>query len=33
MPTFVLLKGGEEVDRLVGAKQDDLERKILKHRI
>ncbi|GLT56169.1 hypothetical protein SLA2020_292350 [Shorea laevis] len=32
MPTFVLVKKGEEVDRLVGADKDGLERKIEKHR-
>ncbi|KAL5210909.1 hypothetical protein ABZP36_006532 [Zizania latifolia] len=28
MPTFVLIKGGREVSRVVGAKKDELERKI-----
>ncbi|KAL2552327.1 Thioredoxin domain-containing protein [Forsythia ovata] len=32
MPTFVLLKQGKEVERVVGAKKDELEKKILKHR-
>lgn len=32
MPTFLLLKQGKEVDRIVGAKKDELESKILKHR-
>ena len=32
MPTFLLLKQGKEVDRIVGAKKDELEKKILKHR-
>ncbi|GFQ07983.1 thioredoxin h2 [Phtheirospermum japonicum] len=32
MPTFLLLKQGKEVERVVGAKKDDLEQKILKHR-
>ncbi|KAL5742267.1 hypothetical protein ACOSP7_028999 [Xanthoceras sorbifolium] len=32
MPTFVLVKGGKEVDRVVGAKKDELEKKIQKHR-
>ncbi|GLT74092.1 hypothetical protein SLA2020_459130 [Shorea laevis] len=32
MPTFVLVKKGKEVDRLVGADKDELERKIEKHR-
>ncbi|KAF8013009.1 hypothetical protein BT93_I1004 [Corymbia citriodora subsp. variegata] len=31
MPTFVLVKKGTEVDRIVGAKKDELERKIQKH--
>ncbi|OIT05881.1 PREDICTED: thioredoxin H2-like [Nicotiana attenuata] len=32
MPTFLLLKQGKEVERVVGAKKDELEKKILKHR-
>uniref|UniRef100_A0A5B7BQM3 Putative thioredoxin H2 n=1 Tax=Davidia involucrata TaxID=16924 RepID=A0A5B7BQM3_DAVIN len=32
MPTFVLLKQGKELDRVVGAKKDELEKKIQKHR-
>jgi thioredoxin 1 len=28
MPTFVLVKDGKEVSRVVGAKKDELERKI-----
>ncbi|KAI4351588.1 hypothetical protein L6164_005934 [Bauhinia variegata] len=28
MPTFVLVKKGKEIDRVVGAKKDELERKI-----
>ncbi|KAK4488464.1 hypothetical protein RD792_004228 [Penstemon davidsonii] len=32
MPTFVLLKQGKEVERVTGAKKDELEQKILKHR-
>ncbi|KAI6700591.1 hypothetical protein NL676_014915 [Syzygium grande] len=32
MPTFVLVKKGKEVDRIVGAKKDELEKKIQKHR-
>lgn len=32
MPTIVLLKQGKEVERVVGAKKDELERKILKNR-
>ncbi|KAI7741387.1 hypothetical protein M8C21_000847 [Ambrosia artemisiifolia] len=33
MPTLVLLKQGKEVERVVGAKKDELEKKILKHRV
>ncbi|KAL9271977.1 Thioredoxin H2-like protein [Drosera capensis] len=32
MPTFVLMKLGREVDRVTGAKKDELERKIVKHK-
>lgn len=32
MPTFVLLKNGKEVDRVVGAKKDELEKKVDKYR-
>ncbi|KAJ4960725.1 hypothetical protein NE237_020635 [Protea cynaroides] len=32
MPTFILIKEGKEVDKVVGAKKDELEKKILKHR-
>lgn len=32
MPTFLLLKQGKEVERVVGAQKDELEQKILKHR-
>ncbi|KAF2316229.1 hypothetical protein P3X46_026098 [Hevea brasiliensis] len=32
MPTFVLVKKGKEVDRIVGAKKEELEKKIQKHR-
>ncbi|KAL5742264.1 hypothetical protein ACOSP7_028996 [Xanthoceras sorbifolium] len=32
MPTFVLVKRGKEMDRVVGAKKDELEKKIQKHR-
>ncbi|XP_027350483.1 thioredoxin H2 [Abrus precatorius] len=32
MPTFVLTKRGKEIDRVVGAKKDELEKKIEKHR-
>jgi thioredoxin 1 len=28
MPTFVLVKDGKEVSRVIGAKKDELERKI-----
>ncbi|KAA3464718.1 thioredoxin H2-like [Gossypium australe] len=31
MPTFVLLKKGKEVDRVVGAQKNDLVKKIEKH--
>ncbi|KAL2504047.1 Thioredoxin H1 [Abeliophyllum distichum] len=31
MPTFVFLKEGKEVDRVVGAKKDDLHATITKH--
>lgn len=33
MPTFVFLKNGKEIDRIVGANTDELERKIEKHRV
>ncbi|CAA7055350.1 unnamed protein product [Microthlaspi erraticum] len=32
MPTFVLVKRGKEVDRIVGARKDELEKKISKLR-
>ncbi|KAF3553575.1 hypothetical protein F2Q69_00018069 [Brassica cretica] len=32
MPTFVLVKNGKEVDRIVGTKQAELENKVTKHR-
>ncbi|XP_020213637.1 thioredoxin H2-like [Cajanus cajan] len=32
MPTFVLLKKGKEIDNVVGAKKEELEKKIEKHR-
>lgn len=32
MPTFVLLKKGKEVERVVGANKEELEKKIKKHR-
>ncbi|KAF4376644.1 hypothetical protein F8388_025515 [Cannabis sativa] len=31
MPTFVFVKKGKEVDRVVGAKKDELEKKVQKH--
>lgn len=31
MPTFVFLKQGKEVDRIVGAKKEDLQAKITQH--
>lgn len=33
MPTFVLLKRGKEADRVVGAKKEELEKKIDKNRV
>ncbi|KAH7846105.1 hypothetical protein Vadar_010015 [Vaccinium darrowii] len=33
MPTFVLLKQGKVVDTVVGAKKDELEKKVEKHRV
>ena len=32
MPTFLLMKKGSVVDKVVGAKKDELERKITQHR-
>ncbi|RWR77629.1 thioredoxin H2-like protein [Cinnamomum micranthum f. kanehirae] len=32
LPTFLLVKNGKEVDRIVGAKKDDLKNKIEQHR-
>ncbi|XP_051122034.1 thioredoxin H2-like [Andrographis paniculata] len=32
MPTFKLIKKGKEVDKVVGAKKDELRKKIEKHR-
>lgn len=32
MPTFKLIKKGKEVDKVVGAKKEDLRKKIEKHR-
>ncbi|KAK7295323.1 hypothetical protein RJT34_18229 [Clitoria ternatea] len=31
MPTFVLVKKGKEIERVVGAKKDELEKKVQKH--
>lgn len=33
MPAFILIKKGKEVDKVVGAKKDELQRKIQKHRV
>lgn len=33
MPTIVLMKNGEELDRVVGAKPGELLQKIEKHRV
>lgn len=32
MPTFLLIKKGKEVDKVVGARKDDLQKKIEKYR-
>ncbi|KAJ4973214.1 hypothetical protein NE237_006388 [Protea cynaroides] len=32
MPTFILIKEGKEVDKVTGARKDELEKKILRHR-
>ncbi|KAL3501316.1 hypothetical protein ACH5RR_035765 [Cinchona calisaya] len=32
VPTFLLMKNGQEVDKLVGSDQGELKNKILKHR-
>uniref|UniRef100_A0A7N0TRD7 Thioredoxin domain-containing protein n=1 Tax=Kalanchoe fedtschenkoi TaxID=63787 RepID=A0A7N0TRD7_KALFE len=32
MPTFIILRGGKEVDKVVGAKKDELQWKIEKQR-
>ncbi|PIN15210.1 Thioredoxin [Handroanthus impetiginosus] len=32
MPTFILIKKGEKVDKVVGAKKEELQKKIEKHR-
>lgn len=31
MPTFVFMKAGEVVDKLVGARKEDLQATIVKH--
>lgn len=31
MPTFVFIKGGETVDRIVGGAKDELQLKVAKH--
>ncbi|GFP80047.1 thioredoxin h2 [Phtheirospermum japonicum] len=33
MPTFILIKRGKEVDKIVGAKKEDLKMKIEQHRL
>ncbi|GMH01679.1 hypothetical protein Nepgr_003518 [Nepenthes gracilis] len=33
MPTFLFVKNGQEVDRLVGAKKDELKQKLKTHRV
>ncbi|XVF02300.1 hypothetical protein REPUB_Repub04eG0163800 [Reevesia pubescens] len=33
MPTFVIVKQGKEIDRIVGARKAELQKKIEKHRI
>jgi len=30
MPTFVLVKRGKEIERIIGAKKDELEKKVSK---
>ncbi|KAJ0255124.1 Thioredoxin H2 [Hirschfeldia incana] len=32
MPTFVLVKNGKEIERIVGANKNELEKKVVKHR-
>lgn len=32
MPTFVLVKRGKEVDRVVGAEKNELEKKVGQHK-
>ncbi|CDP21876.1 unnamed protein product [Coffea canephora] len=32
MPTFILLKKGKAIDKIVGAKKEELQKKIEKHR-
>ena len=31
MPTFIFFKNGKEVDKVVGAKKDELHARIVKH--
>lgn len=33
MPTFILIKKGKEVDKIVGARKEELQKKIEKHRV
>ena len=33
MPSFLFLKRGKEVDKVVGARKEELQRKIEKHRV
>ncbi|KAH9612809.1 hypothetical protein KSS87_007312 [Heliosperma pusillum] len=33
MPTFLFIKRGKQIDKVVGANKDDLQRKIEKHRV
>ena len=32
MPTFLFMKNGDQVDKVVGARKEDLQKKIEKHR-
>ncbi|XP_057543233.1 thioredoxin H2-like [Amaranthus tricolor] len=32
MPTFILMKNGNQINKVVGAKKEDLQRKVEKHR-
>ncbi|KAA8529481.1 hypothetical protein F0562_033720 [Nyssa sinensis] len=32
MPTYILMKKGKEVDKVIGAKREELQKKIEKHR-